>query len=442
MHARYEPFGQFRSTNVRWGVLGFSVVMAVLLYLDRFAMSVAQPAMTAELHLNSAQIGKSIGVFFWVYALAQVPAGRLADRWGGRRTLTLYVTVWSLAMIGLALATSYERLMWMRGLMGLGQAGAYATAAGYLKRWMPLESRGVANGSVSMGGRTGGWIAHWLTPQLMLLAGTVLAIDVGQWRWVFGLYGVLGFVWAIAFWRWFRDTPREHRGCNASEVALIEQGASGKGVVASEAKAERPQWRRLLASRNLWLLCTINFAENIGWIFLLAWLPTYLTDVHETSLVKAGWLTSLTGLAGMAGCLCGGAVTDRLLRRVGRVWARRLPAMAAMGFSAILYLACTVIEEVSLLIAMMAAIYFLHDMALGPLWSTYQDIGGVHVATVLGFTNMCGNLGAAISAERIGHFAHEHQWNTVFVISAACFGMSTVCWLFVDPRVTISTCDT
>jgi MFS transporter, ACS family, glucarate transporter len=217
---------------------------------------------------------------------------------------------------------------------------------------------------------------------------------------------------------------------------LIEQG--GATLVA---KSERPQWRRLLTSPNLWLLCTINFAENIGWIFLVAWLPTYLTSMHEASLVRAGWLTSLTGLAGMAGCLCGGLVTDRLLRRAGRVWGRRLPAMVAMGTGAMLYLACTVIEEVPLLIAIMAAIYFLHDMALGPLWSTYQDIGGAHVATVLGFTNMCGNLGAAISAQAIGDFARHHQWHTVFVISAASFAVSTACWLFVDPRVTITPSD-
>src|SRR5262245_10939592 len=101
---------EMRPTNVRWGVLAFSVAMAVILYLDRMSIAVAAPAIQSELDLTMTQMGHSIAAFFWCYALFQVPAGWLGDRWGGRRVLTAYVVAWSLAMASLGLAGGFLSL--------------------------------------------------------------------------------------------------------------------------------------------------------------------------------------------------------------------------------------------------------------------------------------------------------------------------------------------
>ena len=108
--------GSERPTKVRYGVLGFSVTMAVILYLDRMAISVALPAIAQDLHLEISQVADSVAVFFWCYALCQIPAGWLGDRWGGRRALTSYVVAWSLAMAGLGLAQGLVSLVAMRAL--------------------------------------------------------------------------------------------------------------------------------------------------------------------------------------------------------------------------------------------------------------------------------------------------------------------------------------
>jgi MFS family permease len=108
---------------VRYGVLVFSVTMSVVLYLDRMSIAVAVPAMQADLKLDLAQMGDSLAAFFWCYALFQVPAGWLGDRWGGRRILTLYVVAWSLAIAGVGLAAGFLSLVLMRSLLGIGQAG-------------------------------------------------------------------------------------------------------------------------------------------------------------------------------------------------------------------------------------------------------------------------------------------------------------------------------
>ena len=87
----------------------------------------------------------------------------------------------------------------MRGLLGIGQAGAYATTASLLRRWIPLARRGVANSAVSLGGRAGGVLAPVLTAKLMAarrvfrLAGRSLAARVHC------IYALVGIVWAVVF---------------------------------------------------------------------------------------------------------------------------------------------------------------------------------------------------------------------------------------------------
>jgi sugar phosphate permease len=436
---------------VRYGVLAFSVAMAVILYLDRMAIAVPVGAIATDLDLTVTQVGDSVAAFFWCYALCQVPAGWLGDRFGGRRMLTLYVVAWSAATLGLGLAGGLVGLLAMRGLMGVGQAGAYATTASYLRRWMPAARRGLANSAVAMGGRAGAVIAPALTPVLMVWSAAAIG-GVDRWRPVFFAYASVGFVWAAWFWIWFRDSPREHARCTAAEIALVEgvEQPAGEtdlakvspGVAASVDDTTALATGRipvvaLLAHRGILFLSLIAFFINVGWIFLATWLPTYLIKVHGASETKAGFYTSLTAFAGMAGCLAGGAATDFLIARVGLVWGRRLPGIIAHGGAAMGLAGCWWLDSPSAIIVLLIASSFLGDFALGSIWASFQDIGGVYAGTVLGVSNMCGNIGAACAISAIGRIVVEYGWPPTFAMAASAYAIAAVGWMGVDPRVRI-----
>lgn len=425
-----------RPTHARYGVLAFSVAMAVILYLDRMAISVPVQAIAEDLQISVEQVGDSMAVFFWVYALMQVPAGWLGDRWGGRCALVLYMIAWSAAMVGLGLATSLASLLVMRGLLGVGQAGAYATTASLLRRWMPIARRGVANSAVSLGGRAGAVLAPVLTPLLMGWAAVAFA-GVDRWRPAFMFYAAVGIVWAIAYWWWFRDTPREHAGCNAAEIALINSGEALTHD--SELAGGAIPVRAMLANRGLLLLAVICFFTNVGWIFLVTWLPTYLIEVHEMSEQVAGFYTGLTAAAGMGGCLTGGLATDLLIRRVGLAWGRRLPGIVGHGGAAICLTACWVLDDPRAVVALLIAASFLCDLGLGGVWASFQDIGGRYAGTVLGFANMCGNIGAASAISLIGRLQAGYGWPAAFALGAGAFAIAAVGWFGVDPRRSIRT---
>lgn len=432
------------ATFVRYRIIGLTVAMSIILYLDRYCIGAVTSNIIVDLKLDEAQFGWAVGLFFWSYALFQVPAGWLCDVFGSRKTLAVYVLGWSVVTILLGFANSLWIFLLLRILMGAAQAGAYPSAAGFVKKWIPLAGRARANSMVTMGGRFGKVIADF-TPLLMVLVGLLLGTQRELWRVMFVIYGLLGLVWVVFYWFQFRETPRQHSACNAAEIELVEQG-----IVSVTAPPTLP-WRALLTHPNVWLLSIAGFFINIGWIFLVAWLTPYLTKTYGDEIAQMmgagsdkeaiklaveslkGPLTAITGAFGMLGSVTGGILADILRRKFGPKWGRRIPGIVAGFIAAGIYVVSLYIHNVWIFLSLMASIYFLTDLGLGALWATYQDFGGKYVASVLGFANMCGNLGAALFAIVIGYLAKADMWPVVFMLSSGSFLIVACVWFFVDP---------
>jgi MFS family permease len=154
---------------VRHVVVFVSVLMSIILYLDRYCVSISAGYIREDLALTEGQMGLFFSAFFWTYALAQVPAGRLGDRLGSRGVLVFYIVAWSFFTAMIGMAAGFVMLLAMRLGCGLAQAGAYPTAGSLLSRWVPLASRGFASGLVALGGRLGAVIAPLLTAYLMVV---------------------------------------------------------------------------------------------------------------------------------------------------------------------------------------------------------------------------------------------------------------------------------
>jgi ACS family glucarate transporter-like MFS transporter len=412
--------------------------MAVILYLHRFALTPITSSVLAELKLDEEQFGRAVGAFFFVYALCQVPAGLLSDRFGARWTLAAYVVAWSLATIGLGLAAGLVTITAMRMLLGAAQAGAYPAAASLLKRWVPAAGRARANTIVSMGGRAGNLLAQFLTPILTVAALSLFGWQTGGWRVVLAAYGSLGLVWAALFVWLYRDQPSTHPWCNPAERDLIGHTPPS----AKQATSPLALVLGVLLSPDVWLISIMGISVNIGWVFLVTWLPRYLITRHGSELAQyvsspevfAGTLTAVAGLGAMLGGLSGGAAADRFVANYGLKWGRRLPGLTAGLVAAVLYLVAMQMTSVWPLVALMIAISFTIDFGLGAVWASYQDIGGRHVATVLGIGNMCGNFGAAFFSYYIGVLAKADRWNTVFFIASLAMAVYAGGWLLFDAR--------
>jgi ACS family glucarate transporter-like MFS transporter len=158
-----------RPTRVRFIVLTLTVVVAVLLYLDRYCLGYVTPYVRESLGLSSGQTGFMLGAFFLTYAFGQLPGGWLADRFGTRWMLSFYLAVWSVLTGLIGFATSFFVLLILRLGCGLFEAGAYPACAGLIRRWIPYHQRGLASGIVSLGGRIGGAVVPGITGYLIIL---------------------------------------------------------------------------------------------------------------------------------------------------------------------------------------------------------------------------------------------------------------------------------
>jgi MFS family permease len=449
------------------------------LYLDRYALGIASEKMRVDLNMTQTQVSWSFFAFFFAYALCQVPAGWLSDRFGPRVMLTVYILGWSLFTGLLGFTTQVGILLLLRFLCGASQAGAYPVCSGMVRHWFPVARRGLASSIVAMGGRSGAVLASSLT-------GTLIAAFAGGWRPVLIVYGLVGILVAFVF-AWFcRDTPRDHPLCNEVERNLIsdhthvvsatipaakangESGIDGSletdnpyayGIIEADktsgsVKTDEPgnESQRfpmipILTSISLWGNSLTQFLTNIGWLFVVTWLPRYLGDVHKVPLLEQGVMTAIPTAAGIVGMLCGGWWTDVAVHRFGLKWGRRLPVVATRFMAATGYAVCLTLGLLFLpdpdsrwlpwaIIAGLSFATFSGDLGVPAVWAYSQDVGGKYTAAIMGWANMHGNFGAAVAApiyDRIlGETPTLSQWNTLFAFCAGVFALAGVSAMVLD----------
>lgn len=421
------------ATRVRYVMILLGTLVAVLLYLDRICISTASASVEQDLGISRDELKQLLGAFFWSYALGQLPAGWLGDRYGARWMLGLFIVLWSLSTGLLGFATTLAGVWWLRLSCGLFEAGAYPLAAGIVRRWVPLHSRGLASSLIAVGGRLGGALAPVITIQLMLwwthgaawseLPRTAEA-DIHSWRPVMMLYGVAGVLIAAVFVMFFRDWPEQHPLVNEAERRLIEPDRSA-AISRPPRSLELPPVGAMILSLPMWMNCLVQFAANLGWAFLVTSLPLYLQETFKTNQGDQGWLQSLPLAAGIAGLFIGGVFTDRLTRAFGLRWGRSLALASSRLLVVAAFLAVPFAQSDIQAALCLAVVGLATDLGTPACWAFGQDVGGRFVASAVGWANMWGNFGAALSPVFFGMFSSQGvtDWNMAFY---ACAGVNAV----------------
>ncbi len=266
---------------------------------------------------------------------------------------------------------------------------------------------------------------------------------VRGWRPTMGVFALVGILLAGGIWWLLRDTPQADPRCNDAERELIAAGRPEQLQTPAGPAAGFP-WRAVLSSRALWCVCAGQFFTNVGWAFLVTWLPRYLLEVHHLPAQQRGWMAAVPLAAGWAGMVLGGPLTDFLVRRLGLRWGRSLAVAGARSLAAVAYLVLLLEPNVWTATAAFAAVAVCTDAGTASVWAFNQDVGGRYVASVLGWGNMWGNLGAAVLPPLFewilrhgftggGADAPEMlHWNAGFVTCAAAFLLAGLAALGID----------
>ncbi len=408
-----------------WMVLG-TFLLALLLYVDRICISVAKEPIAESLKLSDEQMGWVLSVFALGYALFQTPAGLLADRLGPRRVLTAVVSFWSLFTALTGAAWNFVSLLVVRLLFGAGEAGAFPGMSRAVFSWIPLQERGLVTGINFSGSRLGAAFALPFVAWLILTLG---------WRMSFVVLGIVGVVWAAAWYSIFRDDPTEHPGLKITEKDFIRTNRQqiDPGEIREPLNA-----RNLVSSKNMWLAMGQYFCSNFTFFFCLTWLFPHLKETYALEAMEAGFYASAPLVLGAAGNWFGGWWVDRIYRQGNWTLSRRLPAAVGFALAAIGLVASVYMDTPLTAIIFLSVAIFGADMTLSPSWSFTVDIGRQNAGAVSGTMNMAGNIGAFITALA---FPYMQSWTgsevPFFFLGAGLNVVAIVLWLRMKPKMSL-----
>ena len=389
--------------KLRWGIVTLLLLAAIVTYLDRANLSLANTTIAAEFGFSQTEMGLLLSAFLWPYALANLPAGWLVDKLGPKKMFSWALGLWSGFTVLTAFANSYSYFYGLRMLLGVSESPFFTSGIKITHRWFGDSERGLPTAIIN----TGSQIANAIAPPIL----TVLLLTLG-WRGMFVAIGVMGLPLLLAWWKFYRDP-------NAREDALLHAGQPS--VVVPQEKGE-VRWRALFRHSTTWFMVIGNFSIMFTiWVYL-TWLPGYLEKSLGFSLKATGWIASIPFLAGILGVLVGGMLSDNLVRRgVRAITARKVPIVSGAALAACFVAPIPFVNSTPLAIGLLALGYFFSQMPQGALWTLASDIAPKsQVASLGAIQNFGGFLGAAMAPIVTGIILDTTgKFTNVFLLGAA-----------------------
>lgn len=399
-------------------------LLSVLLYIDRVCISAAKEPITGDLGLSDTEFGWALSAFALGYALFQTPSGILADRFGPRVVLTSVVIFWSIFTGMTGLAIGFGTLLLARFLFGIGEAGAFPSCARAFYSWLPVSERGIAQGINFSGSRLGAAFALPLVAAMVTTWG---------WRASFIVLAVVGVMWAVFWWAWFKDDPADHRSISEKELNHIL--ANRQQPDPDEDEAPKLSAGTLFGSRNMWLAMTQYFCSNFTFFFCLTWLFPHLKATYNLTAVETGFYASAPLIFGAVGNWVAGGLVDSLYRAGKWKISRRGPAIVGFALAALGLVGSVYADTAFGAVAFLSVAIFGADMTLSPSWSFCIDIGRKNSGAVSGTMNMAGNIGSFVTALA---FPYLMLWTgsvtPFFFVGAALNVVAIGAWLLMQPE--------
>lgn len=410
-----------KGVPTRYLLVSGTFALSVLLYIDRVCISVGKEPMQGALNLTDKQMGWVLSVFALGYALAQTPSGILNDRFGPRKVLTAVVSLWSIFTALTGAAWNFIILLVTRFVFGIGEAGAFPGMARATFSWIPIRERGIVTGINFSGSRLG---AAFALPVVAWLIETV------GWRHSFMILGIVGLMWAVFWYWWFRDSPEQHKGIGEAEKAYILKSRQQ----VSNAETEKLSGALLFRSKNMWLAMGQYFASNFTFFFSLTWLFPHIKAKYGLDAVEAGFYASWPLIFGAIGNYFSGFLVDRIYATGRWKLSRRLPAILGFALASIGLITSLYMDTAFGAVAFLSMAIFGADMTLSPSWSLCVDIGKKNSGAVSGTMNMAGNFGSFITALAFPYLLSWSGSVEPFFIIAALLNVGAIfLWWRVDP---------
>lgn len=345
---------------------------AVINYLDRSSLSVANLTIREELGLSATEIGILLSVFSLAYGVAQLPCGPLLDRKGPRLMLGLGMFFWSLFQALSGMVHSFTQFVLVRIGMGIGEAPMNPCGVKVINDWFNIKERGRPMGFFNAASTVGLAISPPILAAMMLMIG---------WRGMFITIGILGIFLAISWYMLYRN--REEIILSENEQRYLNAGS----ISTKRHPLSFAEWRGLFKNRTMWgMMLGFSGINYTAWLYL-AWLPGYLQTSYQLDLKSTGMMAAIPFIFGAVGMLLNGYVTDWIVKKgTSPLKSRKMSIVIGMVCSAMFTFIVPQAEtSLSAVLLIGMALFFIH-FAGTSAW------GIIHVAVASRMTASVGSI--------------------------------------------------
>lgn len=231
-------------------------------FWDRAAFGFAAAPIMRDLKLTHVQFGLLGGIFFALFSIAALGAGRLADKFSPHWIIASMAMLWAVAQALMAGAARLPQALASRLLLGAGEGPAFPSALHLAYASLPRSRHATVTALISVG------------PPLGIASGAVAitwAVDAFGWREAFALLSIVSAVWSIV---WIGARRSALRGAASGERS--------------------PSWWQSVRF-NATTIGVITAAFGVYWVLALAvtWFPNVLQVSSGVSSMRAGQLLGL-----------------------------------------------------------------------------------------------------------------------------------------------------
>jgi MFS family permease len=389
----------------RWVVVALIFAGIVISYVDRGNLGIAAPSIMQEFGFDPAAMGLLLSAFFWTYAIFQIPAGTLIDRFGIRVLYAAAFTLWSLASAAIGFSRGLVDILIFRMLLGLAESIGPIASLSFIRRNFAGAEQGLPT-AIYIAGQNFG-------PAAGALVGTQLIEHFG-WRAMFIITGIGALVWLPGWWI----------------LAPRDDGRAKAHADQPVAKQSIP-WRQVFSARAFWAMSLCIFLSSYFWYFLLTWVPTYLIASRGFSTTEMGRVLSVPLFTMAFVNIIAGYGADRMVERVGSVFRVRtwFCALGYVGSGALLLLLVLPGREAVLPVLLFAVC--AAGIGNSNYWAISQQAAPANlVGRTIGFLNTISQIAGAAAPLLTGWIlGPQKEFGLALIIAGVAPVLAAVCLL-------------
>src|SRR5271169_4427193 len=383
--------------SLRWWIGGLLFASTVINYIDRQTLSLLAPYLKLEYHWTNSDYANIAIAFRVAYSIGQTVFGRLMDRIGTRRGLTLTVIWYSAVSMLTSLASGFYSFATVRFLLGAGESANWPAATKAVSEWFPKRERALATALFDSGSSIAAAVAPFIVLGIYFRWG---------WRPAFMIPGILGFLWLIV-WRWLYFPPEEHKRISPVELEMIV--ADKRESDADQQGKARPQWSDLLKLPQTWGVIIAKTSTDPVYFFIAEWFPIYLVakGIELKSGLIAVWIPFI---AADLGSFFAGGASGYLIKRGWSLGAAR-KALIILGGVGMTTLIPTIFTTNLYLIAFLFAVATFTYAGFTTMANVLPSdlYHSESVASVSGLSGTGAGIGTIVAFKLIGYFSDARQ---------------------------------